>query len=209
MDAKRQRITYEFDGVNRLVAEDYHDEGAPFSVGREPDVRYVYDRSAFEVEQTDGRRSAPHNTLGRLVSVVDLSGESHRSYDARGRVEWRVKGIRHPQTDELVPYVSSLSYDSLDRVTAFVYPDNDRITYSYNPRGMLEAAGSRGHLPLTNLDYAPSGQVTRVHYGNEVSTAYKYDERLRLRPVGHGGPLAVTTVVVRLPTGWCIQHRQH
>lgn len=180
VDAKRQRITYEYDGVNRPVAEDYHDAGAPFSAGRNPDVRYVYDRSGFEAELADGRRAAPRNTLGRLVSVFDLSGETHRSYDARGRTEWWVKGVRHPQTGEVVPYVSSLNYDSLDRVTVFVYPDNDRITYSYNPRGLLEAAGSRSRFPLTNLDYAPSGQVTRVHYGNGVSTAYEYDERLRL-----------------------------
>ena len=179
-DAKRQRITYEYDGVNRLVAEDYHDEGTPFSANRNPDVRYVYDGPASEPERPDGLRSAPRNTRGRLVSVFDPSGESHMSYDTRGRIEWRVKGILHPQTGGLVPYASSLSYDSLDRVTAFVYPDNDRISFSYNPRGLLETVGSRGNLALRNLDYAPSGQVTRVHYGNGVSTAYEYDDRMRL-----------------------------
>ena len=180
VDAKQQRITYEYDGANRLVAENYHDEDAPFSANRNPDVRYVYDVPASAKELPDGRRTAPRNTRGRLVSVFDLSGETHRSYDARGRTEWWAKGIRHPQTGELVPYASLQSYDSLDRVTAFVYPDNDRITYSYNPRGLLEAVGSRGRFALSNLDYAPSGQLAHVHYGNGVSTAYEYDDRLRL-----------------------------
>ena len=180
VDAKRQRITYDYDGVNRLVAEDYHDEGARFSANRNPDVRYVYDRSASEQELPDGRRMVPRNVRGRLVSVFDPSGETHRSYDARGRTEWQVKGIRHPQTGKLVPYASALGYDSLDRVTSFAYPDNDRISFSYNPRGLLEAVGSRAIVVLTNLDYAPSGQLARMHYGNGVSTAYEYDDRLRL-----------------------------
>ena len=180
VDAKRQRITYEHDGVNRLVAENYHDEGAPFSAKRSPDVRYVYDTSTSEKELPDGLRKVPRNTRGRLVSVYDLSGETHMSYDARGRIEWQVKGILHPQTGELVSHASLLNYDSLDRVTALVYPDNDRVTYSYNQRGLLDAVGGGGFLALTNLDYAPSGQLTRMYYGNGVSTTYRYDNRMRL-----------------------------
>ena len=180
VDAKQQRITYEYDGANRLVAENYHDEGTPFSANRVPDVRYVYDRSAFETELVDGRRAAPRNALGRLVSVFDLSGESHRSYDARGRVEWRVKGIRHPQTGALDLHASAMDYDSLDRVTSLVYPDNDRITYSYNPRGLLETVARGGMSVLSNIDYISSGQLARVDHGNGVSTTYDYDDRLRL-----------------------------
>ena len=180
VDAKRQRITYEYDGANRLLAENYHDEGTPFSANRDPDVRYVYDRSAFETERADGRRAAPRNALGRLVSVFDLSGESHRSYDSRGRVEWRVKGIRHPQTGVLESYASAMDYDSLDRVTSLVYPDNDRITYSYNPRGLLEIVARGGMSVLSDIDYISSGQFARVDHGNGVSTTYDYDDRLRL-----------------------------
>ena len=180
VDAKQQRITYEYDGVNRLVAEDYHDADAPFSAGREPDVRYVYDRSGLEAELTDGRRAAPRNTLGRLVSVFDLSGESHSSYDARGRVEWRVKGVRHPQSGVLEFYASAMNYDSLDRVTALLNPDNDLITYSYNPRGLLDTVSHGGMSVLSNIDYISSGQFARVDYSNGVSTTYDYDGRLRL-----------------------------
>ena len=181
VDAKQQRITYEYDGANRLVAENYHDEGTPFSANRDPDVRYVYDRAGFEAELPDGRRATPRNTLGRLVSVFDLSGESHRSYDARGRVEWRVNGIRHPQTGAIVLHASAMDYDSLDRVTSLVYPDDDRITHSYNPRGLLETVARGSMSVLSNVDYASSGQLARVDHGNGVSTTYDYDDRLRLR----------------------------
>ena len=205
IDAKRQRITYDYDGANRLMGERYHDEGAPPSApssmpsapNRKPDVRYVYDHSADEAELADGRRASPRNTLGRLASIYDLSGESHTSYDPRGRVEWRVKGILHPKTGSVQTYASAMDYDSMDRVTSLVYPDNDRITYTYNPRGLLEGVegggprgsdGSRGSVGsdrarasvLANLDYIPSGQFARVDHGNGVSTSYDYDDRLRL-----------------------------
>ena len=205
IDAKRQRITYDYDGANRLVAEHYHDESAPSAASssipsvasRKPDVRYVYDRSAVEAELADGRRASPRNTLGRLASIYDLSGESHTSYDPRGRVEWRVKGILHPKTGSVQTYASAMDYDSMDRVTSLVYPDNDRITYTYNPRGLLEGverSGPRGSdgrrdpvgsdraraSVLANLDYIPSGQFARADHGNGVSTTYDYDDRLRL-----------------------------
>lgn len=213
IDAKRQRIEYDYDGANRLVAERYHDEGAPPSApssipsaaNRSPDVRYVYDRSAVEAELADGRRASPRNTLGRLASIYDLSGESHTSYDPRGRVEWRVKGILHPKTGAVETYASAMDYDSMDRVTSLVYPDNDRITYAYNPRGLLEGverSGPRGpdgnRVPvssdrtrasvLANLDYIPSGQFARADHGNGVSTTYDYDDRLRLRRLTSAKP---------------------
>ena len=180
IDAKRQRITYEYDGANRLVAENYHEVGASFSANRNPDVRYVYDRSAIEVELADGSRAAPRNTLGRLVSIYDLSGENHLSYDARGRIKWQVKGILNPRTGALQSYATAMEYDSVDRVTSLVYPDNHRMTYSYNTRGNLESIVSHGVSVVSNLAYISSGQLTHMDYGNGASTAYEYDDRLRL-----------------------------
>ena len=213
IDAKRQRIAYDYDGANRLVAERYHDGGTPPSApssipsaaNRKPDVRYVYDRSAVEAELADGRRASPRNTLGRLASIYDLSGESHTSYDPRGRVEWRVKGILHPKTGVVESYASAMGYDSMDRVTSLVYPDNDRIAYAYNPRGLLEGVerggprgpdGSRDPVSsdrarasvLANLAYIPSGQFARADHGNGVSTIYDYDDRLRLRRLTSAKP---------------------
>ena len=41
IDAKSQRITYTYDGANRILTEDYHDENSPeFSYHRSPDVAY-------------------------------------------------------------------------------------------------------------------------------------------------------------------------
>ena len=181
VDAKKQRITYAYDGANRLVAEDYHDGGAPFSANRTPDVRYAYDRSPVEAELADESRAAPRNTLGRLVSINDLSGETRLSYDPRGRVEWRVNSILNPQTGSLESFASAMDYDSMDRVVSRTYPDDTRLSYSYNQRGLLESIAGGGGPLLANLDYNSSGQFARMEQGNGVSTTYEYDDRLRLK----------------------------
>src|SRR4029434_5048341 len=55
IDAKGQRLTYTFDGANRLLTEDYHDENSTeFSYDRSPDVAYLYDAPAETVELGDG-----------------------------------------------------------------------------------------------------------------------------------------------------------
>ncbi len=189
VDAKSQHIQYAYDGVNRLLSEDYLD-----AFGRTPDVAYHYDVPYANVPVGDGSLATGNNTKGMLAWVQDLSGEEHTSYDARGRVESVVKRIPDPQflssnSNLLAPLVSfrtGFAYDSLDRVTALTYPDNDQIGYGYNPRNLLrQITGgvnglTQGGLVISNIVYQPSDQLARIDYGNGVRTTYAYDPRLRL-----------------------------
>jgi YD repeat-containing protein len=188
-DAKGQRITYTYDGVNRIRTEEYHDENSTeFSYHRSPDVAYFYDQPAGAVDQGDGTRLTARNTKGSLAYVRDASGEEHTSYDERGRVEWTVKRIPDPGSDlpitplnpVLVSYATRFDYDSLDRVTRIRYPDNDEVTYQHNNRNLLRriAGGPRGSI-ISNISYQASGQQRQVDYGNGVRTIYDYDPRLR------------------------------
>ena len=99
IDAKGQQITYTYDGANRILTEDYHDEGQPFSANfaydptqpisraNRPDVAYFYDAPVPGLPMGDGTTATAQNTKGMLAYVWDLSGEEHTSYDARGRIE--------------------------------------------------------------------------------------------------------------------------
>jgi YD repeat-containing protein len=203
IDAKNQRITYTYDGANRILTEDYHDEGFPFSAEKvydaartispsnRADVVYFYDAPMPDLPQGDNTTATAHNVKGTLAYVWDLSGEEHTSYDARGRVEYTVKRIPDPVfwTNRavaispywLVSYKTGFEYDALDRVWRLTYPDLDQVTYEYNERNQLKRIpGGPNTNVIADLAYLPSGQKTKIDYGNGVRTTYDYDARLRL-----------------------------
>ena len=81
-DAKGQRILYGYDGLNRLVSEEYTAPGMPAKP--QPEVTYRYDVPDGPLV-VDAAPVPLRNTRGFLVSIRDLSGEEHKSYDERGR----------------------------------------------------------------------------------------------------------------------------
>jgi RHS repeat-associated protein len=181
-DAKGQRITFAYDGLNRLLAEDFRDETSPdFRYNRTPDIEYFYDLPAASVGHGDGTSSTARNTRGLLAYVSDASGEEHMSYDHRGRMEWMVKRVREPGLTGLVPYTTRLEYDVMDRIVRLVYPDNDQITYRYNDRNLVQSIGGgpSGNI-ISSIGYLPSMQQGQITYGNGVETRYRYDARQRL-----------------------------
>jgi RHS repeat-associated protein len=205
IDAKNQLITYTYDGANRILTEDYHDEGLSFSANKSyvpsspispinrPDVAYFYDAPAPNLDQGDNTLATARNTRGMLAYVWDLSGEEHNSYDSRGRIEYTVKripdpifyptlqGPKAPTNPQLVSYKTAFDHDSMDRLTRLVYPDNDQVTYQYNERGLLKRipGGPNGSI-ISNIVYHPSAQQAVIDYGNGIRTAYEHDNRLRL-----------------------------
>jgi RHS repeat-associated protein len=183
-DGKGQRISYTYDGINRVLTEEFHDENSTdFSYGRTPDVRYVYDSPAGPIDQGDGTVATAQNTKGFLSYVIDVTGEEHNSYDERGRVEWVAKRVADPLQNpaSLVSYTTRFEYDTLNRVTRMQYPDNDEVTYDYNSRSLLQriGGGPSGHI-ISGISYLSSGQQQQIDYGNGVRTTYDYDPRLRL-----------------------------
>lgn len=203
-DAKDQQITYTYDGVNRLLSEDYHDENQPYSFGyrynpafgisqtNRPDVAYFHDEPFANLDLGDGTVGAAANTKGQLAYTWDLSGEEHASFDARGRTLWTVKRTVDPvhtpvlhgpvSSSALVSYRTQYAHDSLDRLIRLVYPDNDQVEHSYDDRGQLITIAGNASGPLVTFpEYLPSSQPVQMRCGNGIETNYEYDNRLRLR----------------------------
>jgi YD repeat-containing protein len=189
VDAKGQVTTFTYDGLNRIKTEDYHDGGGfdynadePLGAENRADVVYFYDSGVTSLEFGDGTLRTAGNTKGQVAYVWDLSGEEHLSYDARGRIQWKVKRIIDPETGNLVSFPSQYEYDAADRIQRLHFPDADYVDYVYNDRNLLDSivGGPNGKV-ISGISYTPSSQQRSVTYGNGFSTARVYDPRLRLR----------------------------
>jgi RHS repeat-associated protein len=206
VDAMGRVITYTFDGANRIRTEDYHDEAEGFSANRAydpalpigpdnlPDVVYYYDAPAGDLDLGNGETATAENTLSHLAYVVDLAGETHFSYDARGNRAWEAKRIADPFTGTLTAYTAAMTYDPMDRLVNLIYPDADQVSYAYNARNLISSIGGSASI-LSAAVYNPAGQRTRFRYGNGVEGSYRYDVRGRLAGLraagdnGAGAPL--------------------
>ncbi len=125
-------------------------------------------------------RVSATNTKGRLAWVEDESGNTHRSFDQRGRVIWTIRQLNSGSglTED---YYVGTEYDSMDRVTRLIYPDNTDIHYSYNDRGLLSGIAGVTH----SLTYNPVALPNSLSYSNGISADFQYDSRWRLKSSQH------------------------
>lgn len=78
-------------------------------------------------------------------------------------------------------YRTSASYDALNRVTVFVYPEDVEggrrtLRTRYNHAGAIERIEVDGTAFVEHVAYNARGQRTLVVYGNRVMTRYAYDQ---------------------------------
>lgn len=83
----------------------------------------------------------------------------------------------------IATYVTQWTYDSHNRLVEMIYPDEEKITYSYNLGGLLEKVRgekSYGYDYITKLGYDKFKQRSYLKYCNGAETFYTYDNRRRL-----------------------------
>ena len=83
----------------------------------------------------------------------------------------------------IATYVTQWTYDSHNRLTEMIYPDEEKVTYSYNLGGQLEKVRgekSYGYDYITKLGYDKFEQRSYLKYCNGAETFYTYDNRRRL-----------------------------
>lgn len=83
----------------------------------------------------------------------------------------------------IATYVTQWTYDSHNRLMEMIYPDEEKVTYSYNLGGQLEKVRgekSYGYDYITKLGYDKFEQRSYLKYCNGAETFYTYDNRRRL-----------------------------
>ncbi len=93
----------------------------------------------------------------------------------------------------IATYVTQWTYDSHNRLLEMIYPDEEKITYSYNLGGQLEKVHgykSYGYDYVSKIGYDKFEQRTYLKYCNGAETFYTYDpqrRRLHNLTVNSGG----------------------
>ena len=73
----------------------------------------------------------------------------------------------------IATYVTQWTYDSHNRLLEMIYPDEEKITYSYNLGGQLEKVHgykSYGYDYVSKIDYDKFEQRTYLKYCNGAET---------------------------------------
>ncbi len=158
-----QKITYDYE-FTRLVGENYPEHP-------ENNVRYYY-----------GNENASHNRVGRIVLQEDAIGGQEFYYGRMGELTQVRRTLVIPN-HAVATYVTKWRYDSWNRLQEMVYPDEEKITYSYNKGGLLN--GITGEKTYTynyinKIGYNKFEQRVYLKYCNGAETVYTYDPELKL-----------------------------
>ena len=166
-------ITYDYD-YQRLTGINYPDHP-------ENNVKYYY-----------GGRNASQNRIGRLMLREDGTGAIEYFYGKMGEVTKTRRTMIVPN-QAIATYVTQWTYDSHNRLLEMIYPDEEKITYSYNLGGQLEKVHgykSYGYDYVSKIGYDKFEQRTYLKYCNGAETFYTYaPQRRRLQnlTVNSGG----------------------
>ena len=166
-------ITYDYDYL-RLTGINYPDHP-------ENNVKYYY-----------GGRNASQNRIGRLMLREDGTGAIEYFYGKMGEVTKTRRTMIVPN-QAIATYVTQRTYDSHNRLLEMIYPDEEKITYSYNLGGQLEKVHgykSYGYDYVSKIGYDKFEQRTYLKYCNGAETFYTYDpqhRRLQNLTVNSGG----------------------
>lgn len=155
-------ITYDYD-YHRLVGINYPDHP-------ENNVKYYY-----------GGRNASQNRIGRLMLREDGTGAIEYFYGKMGEVTKTRRTLIVPN-QAIATYVTQWTYDSHNRLLEMIYPDEEKITYSYNLGGLLEKVRgykTYGYDYVNKLGYDKFEQRTYLKYCNGAETFYTYDPQRR------------------------------
>jgi RHS repeat-associated protein len=200
-DAEGHERRYGFDGLGRRIRTEDADAGTwgyEFDdAGNETlrvdplgqEIRWTYDGGGRVLAETHGAATyatyhydAPwgglENAIGRLGWVEDAAGIHAFGYDAQGRKTTAVRQVNGQK------YTTKQAFDAADRLLTTEYPDGTRLGYQYSERSLVKQAGGL----VTSQRFGASGELLERRFGNGVTVARTYDERLRLRSLLSTGP---------------------
>lgn len=179
IDAKSQTVEMQYDNLNRLTLKNTKDSQDI----TQSTTNYYYDT----YQQGASCRVANDYTTtsyGSLCATDDGTTKTMFWFDELGR-EVKNQKLLDGQTYEI-----KKEYDSLDRLTKVIQPENpntgqkDEIYYTYYNIGAIKTISGKEKVDnkeiiqpyVTNIEYNEQGQKTQINYGNKTYSKYLYDD---------------------------------
>lgn len=124
----------------------------------------------------------PGNYPGKLIWQKDATGEQEFSYGNMGEMTTNIRTVVGPNIPTRI-FTTNFEYDSWNRLQRMVYPDGERVDYSYDLGGNLNKVTGElnggAYDYVSRLEYDYYEQRTYLEYGNKTQTFYKYTPKLR------------------------------
>ena len=117
-----------------------------------------------------GTVGAPDNGIGRLIYQSDLTGEQTFKYGSLGEVTENKRMVIDPLGTPRT-FVTNFDYDTWGRIRTLVYPDGEKVHYTYDNGGLLtHIENGDGQVYLNSICYDKFEQRSAVIYGNNTKT---------------------------------------
>lgn len=157
-------INYKYE-INRLKSIEYPDTPNGNNIAN---VFYEYGNSG--------------NQTGRLIWQQDATGTQSFDYGNMGEMISNNRTVVGPNIPTR-QFNTTFEYDSWNRLQTMIYPDGEKINYSYDLGGNLnQMTGDYDGSPysyIKRIDYDHYEQRTYLLYGNQTETFYNYTPELR------------------------------
>ena len=122
------------------------------------------------------------NDTGQMIYQSDATGHQEFKYGNMGEVVANLRSVEAPNLPTRV-FKTSYNYDSWNRLQYMIYPDQEKVNYSYDLGGNLtRMTGQVYNEPynyIDRIDYDYYEQRTYLKYGNKTETYYNYTPALR------------------------------
>lgn len=124
------------------------------------------------------------NQTGRVIRQEDATGTQEFVYGSMGEVTQTKRTIVTPLPSMPVrTFVTDFNYDSWNRLLSMVYPDGEKVTFSYDFGGNLNAmTGILNGEPYNYIqrqEYDHYEQKVYLKYANNTESYYNYTPELR------------------------------
>jgi RHS repeat-associated protein len=208
VDPRGLTTTYEFDGFGQMWSQSSPDTGTTTSIYDAAGLRTTMARNDGSVvsydydglgrlitASSDGQQQTYSYDWcswgkGRLCGLTALDTSTHFAYDPNGllliRRDWiNAGGVL---TDNSTTY----GYDAIGRLNGILYPDGNRVAYTYDGGGRLGSMSVTlngvTRSVISQASWKPTGAAGSMVYGNGLARGYNHDADGRLTAMSVWGP---------------------